>query len=283
MKNIDLPEIVILRQNYLDKGNTLLQSNNYHEALKQFEKAKSLIKEIDKETRSQEIFSNKIANMFGNAKKIFISGDKELHRIKILEGISWTKARMGNYVESLKDCNELISFAIIEKVLLQKFFTVRACCYNELGNSILAERSFEIANINPLLIDQIIDEEGDESIGLTALGYNAMGNRYFKHQKFQDALDNYSNSIKINSNYAMAYYNKGVVFSEIKDHVSAIEAYSKCISIESNYTDAYLNRANEYCSTYNFKSAIDDYNECLRIDPNNKLASENKNYAKSML
>lgn len=263
---------IILRQRYLDKGNILLELNNYPEALVEFEKAKRLLKEIDKKTLRSAISNNKFSRIFGEPDKAFIDEDKELHRIKILEVMSWTKARMGNYEESLKDCNELIKFAFLGNLLLQKFFTIRACCYKELGDLALAERSFEIAKINPLLLDQIINEEGDESIGLAAIGYNNLGNRYFKYGKLQEALANYNKATKLDSNYVRAYYNKGVIYTELKDHTSAIEEYSKSINIDKEFSDAYLNRANEYYYINKFKFAMEDYIDCLKYDPNNAIA-----------
>jgi len=259
MEKLNNENAITLRQSYLDKANFYLQSNNYSAALANYEKVKSLVQNDEQ--------------------------DFELHKLKSLEGISWTKARMGNYSESLKDCNELIAYPFPKQLLISKFFTVRGCRYKELGNSILAERSFEFADISQVFLDRIITEEGDESLstGFTAVGYNAIGNRYFDHGFLREALANYEKATEINPLYANGYFNKGVVLAESNNHSAAIQAYSKAISLNPNYIDAYLNRGNSKCYTLDFKSAINDYNVCLAKDPSNELAMENREYAKSML
>lgn len=94
-----MENLIELRQIHLDKGNAYLLVNNYSMALAEYEQVKSLLKE-------DEV-------------------DIELHRLKSLEGISWTKARMEKYSESLKDCNELIAYAFKNRYLISKFFTIR--------------------------------------------------------------------------------------------------------------------------------------------------------------
>ncbi|MEO5569980.1 MAG: tetratricopeptide repeat protein [Bacteroidia bacterium] len=258
-KNRDFVSIVELRQYYLYKADAYLYLNDYASALKDFEKVKFILQD-------DEV-------------------DSEFHKIKCLDGISWSKARSENYVEALKDCNELIACAFKSKFLLSKFFTVRACCYKELGNKIFAERSFELADVNQVFLDRIIREEGDEALpsGRTAIGYNDIGNRYFNHDLFEDALLNYEKAIELNPSYAKAHYNRGVILAHNKNHGAAIQAYSTSIKSDANYVDAYFNRGNEYCYIFDFRSAINDYTVCLIKEPDNELASENLEYAKSML
>jgi tetratricopeptide (TPR) repeat protein len=258
-KNKEFTTIIKLRQFHLDRANSYLHLNDYSAAIKGYEKVKSMLQNDER--------------------------DFELHRLKCLDGVSWAKARIGNYNESLKDCNELIAYAFPKKLLLSKFFTVRACCYKELGNPILAERNFEFASLNPLFLDRVITEEGDESLpsGFTALGYSLIGTRYFKHGSLRDALINYEKAVEINPSYVKGHFNKGVVLAQSENHSAAIQAYSKAISLDPNYVDAYLNRGNSYCNVYDFKSAISDYDTCLSKDPSNQLAFDNRQVAKSLL
>ena len=96
------------------KANIYLHFNTYEKALEAYQKAKSYISKEEK--------------------------DDKLHWLKCMDGISWVKARMELYEDALKDCNELISYAFQKDALLPKFFTVRACCYKELGQTLLSER-----------------------------------------------------------------------------------------------------------------------------------------------
>lgn len=248
--------LIEFRQLYLHKANILLHFNEYAQALQEYEKAKEKIQAGEQ--------------------------DIELHWFKCMEGISWTKARMGCYIESLKDCNELIAYAYERNMLLPKFFIVRACCYKELGDEILAERSFDISS-KPMHLNVILKEEGDESFisGYTAIGYNALGNRYFTHEIFDKALKMYENAIRLNPDYILAYYNKGVVFTQMQHHDLAIKAYSQCLKLDPKNVNAYLNRGNEYCYVTEWDSALQDYRACLSLDPGNQMAKDNMNYVRN--
>ena len=255
--NSDLVTIIESRQFYLYRGNAKLYLNQYEHALRDYERVKSLLQKGER--------------------------DFELHYLKSLDGISWSKARMGNYAEALNDCNELIRYSIKNKTLLSKFFTVRGACYKELNKMILAQRSFEFANVNPLFLDAIMQDEGDESLesGYTAKGYNAIGNRYFSQQLFNEALLNYDKAIELNPKYARAYYNRGVILAQKGQQNQAINEFSNSILYEPDFMDAYINRANEYCYISDYKSAINDYKLCIEAGVHIELARENMKYAKS--
>jgi len=98
---------------------------------------------------------------------------------------------------------------------------------------------------------------------LTAEEYFNKANDYADKGEYQLAIDNYTECLRINSDFATAYFNRGNMYGkELKNYKEAIVDYTIAIEIDPNYVDAYNNRgiakANvglPYCS--DFKRACD--------------------------
>lgn len=72
---------------------------------------------------------------------------------------------------------------------------------------------------------------------------------------------------KFLQNLASAYYNRGITFSENKEHDEAILEYTRAVEINPNFGEAYDNRGNTYTEKGELDSAISDYTKAIEIDP----------------
>ena len=98
---------------------------------------------------------------------------------------------------------------------------------------------------------------------LTAEEYFNKANNYADKGEYQLAIDNYTECLRINPDFATAYYNRGNMYGkELKSYKDAIADYTRAIKIDPDYVDAYNNRgiakANAglpYCN--DFKRACD--------------------------
>ncbi len=136
---------------------------------------------------------------------------------------------------------------------------------------------------------------------LIQTAYNAIMNK-----DYDLAMKNYSEAIKVNSNYAPSYYGRGLAYfykgdiaNAIKDFEIAVKLspdyyeawYSKgvCNIKEGNYqeavadltkaadlnnesADAYYSRANAYHFMNNDEKALEDYSKAIQTDPDYGLA-----------
>ena len=84
----------------------------------------------------------------------------------------------------------------------------------------------------------------------------------------QGAIDDYTLAIKINPNYAKAYYNRGYVRKDLGDKQGAIDDYNQVIRINPNYAGAYNNRGNVRKDLGDKPGAIEDYTQAIKINPN---------------
>ena len=93
------------------------------------------------------------------------------------------------------------------------------------------------------------------------------------------AIKCYDEAIRIDPNYADAYYNKGVALGNLEKYDEEIKCYDEAIRIDPNYAGAYYNKgvALDYLDKYD--EEIKCYDEAIRIDPNIAVAYNNKGLA----
>ncbi|ALB41433.1 MULTISPECIES: tetratricopeptide repeat protein [unclassified Anabaena] len=97
------------------------------------------------------------------------------------------------------------------------------------------------------------------------------------------AIDDYTQAIKINPNLALAYYNRGIVRYELGDKPGAIADFNLAIKINPNYALAYNNRGVVRNDLGDKPGAIDDYNQAIKINPNLAQAYYNRGIVRDEL
>ncbi len=103
---------------------------------------------------------------------------------------------------------------------------------------------------------------------LTAWDYFRKGNRAALDEKdYNKAIDNYNMALKLNPEYAEAYYFRGYAYYELKDYGKAIEDYSKAIKLNPEYEVVYHFRGITYRLLKEYDKAIEDYNKAIELNP----------------
>ena len=62
------------------------------------------------------------------------------------------------------------------------------------------------------------------------------------------AIEEYSQAIKLNRNFTLAYNNRGAAYAQQGKYDPAIKDFNKAITLNPNVAEAYLNRANAYAN-----------------------------------
>ena len=98
----------------------------------------------------------------------------------------------------------------------------------------------------------------------------------------QKAIEYLSKAIKLqpdsnDSNFA--YYNRGVVYTNLKQYQRAIEDYNAAIRLMPNDYESYNNRGGAYSNLGQYQRAIEDYDEAIRLKSDFAAAYNNRGTA----
>ncbi len=105
--------------------------------------------------------------------------------------------------------------------------------------------------------------------------FNLLGAIQNELKNYDKAIYYYDKIIKINKNFADAYYNLGIIYKKIYKIDKSIYNYNKCIEINSKKFEAYNNLGNIYRDKDDIEKAVKNYLICLEINSNYLIALQN--------
>ncbi|PYJ49149.1 MAG: hypothetical protein DME50_15810 [Verrucomicrobia bacterium] len=109
-----------------------------------------------------------------------------------------------------------------------------------------------------------------------AIAYQGRGYAFAKSQQYQEAIQDFSEALKIKSNDPRIYEQRAYAEMKIYDYDKALADYSELIKLKSNDV-RYLNyRAYLYETKDDLQNAMADNEKVLKIDPNNAEAKGRK-------
>ncbi|MDI9356570.1 MAG: tetratricopeptide repeat protein, partial [Chitinophagaceae bacterium] len=98
-----------------------------------------------------------------------------------------------------------------------------------------------------------------------AEAYNNRGAAKRELQKYQEAIEDYTQAIRINDQYAIAFYNRGNAKDDLQEYAGAIEDYTQAIRINPTLAEAYNNRGNVNNKLQKYQEAIEDYAKAVDL------------------
>ena len=109
--------------------------------------------------------------------------------------------------------------------------------------------------------------------------YKNRGNAYYDKKDYDRAIADYSEVIRLDPKYALAFYNRGLAYYDKGDLDRAIADSSEAIRLDPKHALAFYNRGIAYDAKGGVDRAIADYNEAIRLDPKLDLAFASRGYA----
>ncbi len=97
--------------------------------------------------------------------------------------------------------------------------------------------------------------------------HNNLGLVYFKQQRFDEAIKEYTMALKLNPNYAEAHNNLGVAYREKGEINKAIGHYEIAIKLNPDYDSVYNNLGVLYFEIEEIDKAIEHYQTALKLKP----------------
>ncbi len=91
------------------------------------------------------------------------------------------------------------------------------------------------------------------------------GNVYFKIDREEKAIKDYTRAIRLKPGFAEAYSNRALVYSKRGLRELAIEDLTKAIEIDQTDALAYVNRGNAYEALLQHEQALEDWHQAYEL------------------
>lgn len=109
------------------------------------------------------------------------------------------------------------------------------------------------------------------------------GNDFMKEEKYSDALESYTQAIKLDGKNAVYFCNRAAAFSKLNKHQQAIEDCNRTLTIDPGYSKAYGRLGIAYTALEDHQSAYECYRKALELDPDNQSYQNNLEVAEQKL
>ena len=97
--------------------------------------------------------------------------------------------------------------------------------------------------------------------------YFQRGNFRLASNKYDEAIEDYNEAIKLNPHYARSYKNRGLAYYTKGDISRAIDDYTKAIELDPDNAYVYNNRGTAYSEKGEFSLALKDLNRAIELKP----------------
>jgi tetratricopeptide (TPR) repeat protein len=119
-----------------------------------------------------------------------------------------------------------------------------------------------------------------------ATEYFRSGLRYFKAGNYQEAVNEYSKALQLDSRDVATYYNRGIAYDNLKLYQQSISDFDKAINLISDNSrlasfdsQTYAYRGIVYNKLANYQMAISDFNKAADLDPRSPHVYYNRGFA----
>jgi tetratricopeptide (TPR) repeat protein len=105
------------------------------------------------------------------------------------------------------------------------------------------------------------------------------GTDYIDKQQYDQAIDAFTQAIRLDPKYADAYKDRGGTYYRKGEHDRAIQDYSQALKLSPNDAEVYNKRGLAYYHKGEYDRAVQDYAQVLRLNPNDPAAYNNRGLA----
>ncbi|KAI8079809.1 uncharacterized protein BX664DRAFT_341510 [Halteromyces radiatus] len=104
-----------------------------------------------------------------------------------------------------------------------------------------------------------------------------MGNTHFQKQRYQQAIQCYSDAIDLDPTSAVYFVNRAMAHLKLNNFLQAEHDCTKCLALQPNHVKALWRRGIALRSLGRSKEARKDFEQALQLEPGNKLIIDELN------
>jgi len=93
--------------------------------------------------------------------------------------------------------------------------------------------------------------------------------------RYQDAIDTYKDAVRLKPDFAEAHYGLGKAYACLLRHQDAVDSFKETIRLKPDDADAHNNLGVEYGDLGRYQDAVDAYREAIRLKPDLAEAHNN--------
>ncbi|BFY99216.1 hypothetical protein BsWGS_02256 [Bradybaena similaris] len=134
------------------------------------------------------------------------------------------------------------------------------------------------SDISSLSLHEALTEQKEEAERL-----KNKGNEFMKSEKYSDALESYSQAIRLDARNAVYFCNRAAAYSKLSKHQQAIEDCNRALAIDPGYSKAYGRMGIAYTALEDHESAFECYRKAIELDPDNQSYQNNLEIAEQKL
>uniref|UniRef100_J3SD24 RNA polymerase II-associated protein 3 n=1 Tax=Crotalus adamanteus TaxID=8729 RepID=J3SD24_CROAD len=112
----------------------------------------------------------------------------------------------------------------------------------------------------------------EEQLKQKAMAEKDLGNRYFKADKYETAIECYTRGIAADGTNALLPANRAMAYLKVQKYEAAEEDCTRAVLLDSSYSKAFARRGTARAALGKLKEAMQDFESVLKLKPGNKQA-----------
>jgi tetratricopeptide (TPR) repeat protein/uncharacterized membrane protein len=110
--------------------------------------------------------------------------------------------------------------------------------------------------------------------------YLKLGENNFEHERYEEAISDYTKAIELNPTSALAYHNRAYAYRNKQDYDNAIADYSQALQLDAHVCKCIYNaRGVAYLYKGVFDKAITDFTKAIEVNPHDGKIYQNRGNA----
>jgi serine/threonine-protein phosphatase 5 len=135
------------------------------------------------------------------------------------------------------------------------------------NSTVSSDSKSEIPPNGPTVLITSPELEITEETQQQAEALKSEANEFFKQEKFQQAVDKYTEALELNPKKAVYHANRSIANLKLENFGYALSDAAKSIECDKNYLKAYYRRAAAHMALGKYKIALKDYERVFKVRP----------------